>query len=85
MVNSYPVGEFTVDKDRCWNVEVVEAIFDASIFYLIGEYTVVEGGTPYSSRVIIAYGDSREELLVWADINNLRMRGKDEKDKEEKH
>ena len=79
MVNSYPVGNFKIDKDRCWNAEVVEATFDASMFYLIGEYIGVEGGTPYSTSVIIAYGDSREELLVWADINNLRMKGKDEK------
>ena len=77
MVNSYPVDKFTIDKEKCWNVEVVEERFGTSMFYLIGEYAIVEGGTPYSTSVIIAYGDSREELLVWADINNLRMKDRE--------
>lgn len=80
MVNSYPVGNFKIDIDKCWNAEVVKSTFDnVTMFYLIGEHVIIEGGTPYSRSVIIAYGDSREELLVWADINNMRMKGKDEK------
>ena len=87
MVSLFMVGNEHVDFNMCYDVHASKTSFANGLWFLLGKCIVVERGTSYDRSVVIAYGDSREELLVWADVNNLDMRRDDErqeKDGEEK-
>ena len=83
VVNLFMVGNMHVDLNACYDVHASKTsltlVNGYSIWFLFGKCIVVERGTSYDRNVVIAYGDSREELLVWADVNNLDMRRDDER------
>ena len=79
MVSLFVVGNEYADLNTCYDVHASKISLANGMWFLFGKCIVVKGGTSYDRNVVIAYGDSREELLVWADVNNLNMRRDDER------